>query len=92
MDIPQIPEYHAPRFSGCSRKFAKFHGPNRLYVEGLKYELVLFPIIALFDFIWEYKAAKIHKRVIIRNISLDCPLQLISIGGEIDYESFTSLN
>lgn len=92
MDIPQFHEYHALRSSGCSQKFSKFYGQNRLYTIGHKYELVLFPIVALFDFVWHYKIVETDKTVIIRNMPFDCPLQLISIDGEIDYESFTSLN
>lgn len=91
-----MPDYNATCFSGCSMKFANFHSKGRLYAHGLEYGITIFPIIALFDFVWQCKIDDTGKTIIIRNMPLDCPLQLLSIGGdidgEIDYESFTSLN
>lgn len=92
MHIPPIPDYNSIRFSGCSEKFANFHGPKRLYAHGFKYELILHPITAAFDFVWEYKIKDKGHTVIIRNRPFNCPLQLITVDEEIDYESFTSLN
>lgn len=93
MDIPEFKyKYHEEKSSGCSQKYADFYGPKRLYVRGLEYELELFPIIALFDFVWKYKIGDKEKTVIIRNKDIDCPLQLLTVGGKTDYESFTSLN
>lgn len=92
MDIPSIPDYNSVRFSGCSHKFANFYGKDRLYAHGLEYGITVFPIIALFDFIWQYKKDNTHKAVILRNMSFNGPLQLLTIDGEVDYESFHSLN
>lgn len=92
MHIPDMPNYNATRFSGCSQKFANFNGPKRLYACGFKYELVLPEIIAVFDFVWDYKINNKDHTTIIRNRPFDCPLYLIAIDGEIDYESFHSIN
>lgn len=92
MDIPKFHQYHALCFSGCSQKFSKFYGQNRLYTIGHKYELELLPIVAVFDFVWYCKLAETDKTAIIRNMPFDCPLQLLVIDEQIDYESFTSLN
>lgn len=92
MDIPKFHQYYAPCFSGCSQKFSNFHGQNRLYTIGHKYELELLPIVAVFDFVWHHKISEADKKVIIRNMPLNCPLQLLVIDDKIDDASFTSLN
>lgn len=92
MDIPEFYEYHPPRLSGCSQKYANLYGPKRIYKHGAEYELELFSIASLFDFVWKYKIAGKKKKTIIRNMSFGCPLQFIAINEEIDFDSFTSLN
>lgn len=92
MNIPEFHEYYPIRFSGSSQNHANFYGPKRLYAHGLTYELERFPIIALFDFVWQYKIGDKEKTAIIRNKAIDCPFQLLAVNGVTDYESFTSLN
>lgn len=92
MDIPEFHQYYPIRFSGSSQKHANFYGPKRLYTPILTYELERFPVIALFDFVWEYKIGNKKKTMIIRNKAIDCPFQLLAVDRVTDYESFTSLN
>jgi hypothetical protein len=95
MDLPLFNDYYAPRFSGCSMKYAKLFVGKRQYdnlAECELYELLDIHAITIFDFLWRYQVDEIDKCAIIRNMPLNYPLQYLVVNDQIDPESFISLN